>query len=143
MDKFLVSDTGSSVSRKKPLPAGVGQKTLQQCKKTVTLRGHTAMNFQIEHIYACKSILEQQTSTTDDKLEQLRILSVMHVSEEHLHESKVGHVVRRLSKDTDPEISRLARKLLEKWKALILHGRDLSKTAKSTSASSRPVMQSA
>lgn len=116
------------------MPAGTGQRTLQECKKTVTLRGHTAMNFKIEHINACKSILEQQSSTSEDKLEQLRILSVMQVNKDHLHESKVGHVVRRLGKDADPEVARLASKLLTKWKAAVLQERGSSKPSKQDEA---------
>lgn len=131
MEKFLVSEcAGSSVSRRR-LPSGTGQRTLQDCKKTVTLRGHTAMNFNIEHIHACKSILEQDSSTPQDKMEQLRILSVMHVSKDHLQDSKVGHVVRKLGKDSSPEVARLACKLLTKWKAQVLQQRRPSKTIKS------------
>ena len=131
MEKFLVPEcAGTSVSRRR-LPAGTGQRTLQECKKTVTLRGHTAMNFNIEHVYACKSILEQESSTPEDKLEQLRILSVMHVSTEHLQDSKVGHVVRKLGKDSSPEVARLACRLLTKWKAEVLQQRRPSKNTKS------------
>lgn len=134
MEKFLVSDgAGISVSRRR-LPAGTGQRTLQDCKKTVTLHGHTAMNFNIEHIHACKSILEQDSSTPQDKMEQLRILSVMHVSKDHLQDSKVGHVVRKLGKDSSPEVARLACKLLTKWKAQVLQQRRPSKTTKSKCA---------
>ena len=89
------------------------------------------MNFNIEHVYACKSILEQESSTPEDKLEQLRILSVMHVSTEHLQDSKVGHVVRKLGKDSSPEVARLACRLLTKWKAEVLQQRRPSKNTKS------------
>lgn len=125
MDKYLISSesTSSCVSRKRALPAGTGQRTLQQCKKTVILRGHTAMNFKVEHIYACKTILEEKSSTPEDKLEQLRILSVMQVSQEHLRESKIGHVVRKLRKDGDAEVARLAQRLLDKWKTQVLQER--------------------
>ncbi|KAL3137369.1 Transcription elongation factor A N-terminal and central domain-containing protein 2 [Trebouxia sp. C0010 RCD-2024] len=136
MEKFLVPEcAGHSVSRRR-LPAGTGQRTLQDCKKTVTLRGHTAMNFKIEHIYACKSILEQDSSTPEDKMEQLRILSVMHVSKEHLQDSKVGHVVRKLGKDSSPEVARIASKLVEKWRAEVMQQRRASNNAKSQCASS-------
>lgn len=130
MEKFLVPEcAGTSVSRRK-LPAGTGQRTLQECKKTVTLRGHTAMNFTIEHIYACKTILEQDSSTKEDRMEQLRILSVMHISKDHLQDSKVGHVVRKLGKDSSPEVAKLACKLLTKWKAEVLQQRRPSKNTK-------------
>lgn len=132
MEKFLVPEcAGTFVSRRR-LPAGTGQRTLQECKKTVTLRGHTAMNFKIEHIYACKTILEQESSTPEDKMEQLRILSVMHVSKDHLQDSKVGHVVRKLGKDSSPEVARLACKLLTKWKAEVLQQRTSSRPKKNT-----------
>ena len=130
MDKYLAESTSTAGSRKRALPAGIGQRTLQQCKKTVILRGHTAMNFKIEHIYACKTILEERTSTPDDKLEQLRILSVMQVSQEHLRESKIGHLVRRLCKDADTNVARLAQRLLDKWKAQVLQDRSHKGTAK-------------
>ena len=124
MDKFLVAEPATSTSNKrKALPSGTGQKTLQQCKKTVVLRGHTAMNFNVEHIYACKTILEDDTSTSDDKLEQLRILSVMHVSMEHLLETKIGHLVRKLSRDADAEVKKLAQRLLDKWMTQTLQER--------------------
>lgn len=96
------------------------------------------MNFKIEHIYACKTILELDSSTPDDKMEQLRILSVMHVSKEHLQDSKVGHVVRKLGKDSSPEVARLASKLLDKWKAEVLQQRKPSKHINSVCASSKP-----
>jgi len=122
MDKFLES-TSSCASKKRALPAGMGQRTLQQCKKTVILRGHTAMNFKTEHILACKKILEDKSSTTEDKLEQLRILSVMQVSQEHLLESKIGHLVRKMCKDANIEEARLAQRLLDKWKGQVLQER--------------------
>ena len=135
MEKFLVPEcAGNSVPRRR-LPAGTGQRTLQDCKKTVTLRGHTAMNFNIEHVYACKIILEQDCSTPEDKMEQLRILSVMHVSIDHLQDSKVGHVVRKLGKDSSLEVARLACKLLTKWKAEVLQQRRQSKNTRSECAS--------
>lgn len=122
MEKFLES-TSSCASKKRALPAGIGQRTLQQCKKTVILRGHTAMNFKTEHILACKKILEDKSSTTEDKLEQLRILSVMQVSQEHLLESKIGHLVRKMCKDANTEVARLAQRLLDKWKGQVLQER--------------------
>lgn len=133
MDKYLISSesTSSCVPRKRALPAGTGQRTLQQCKKTVILRGHTAMNFKVEHIYACKTILEEKCSTPEDKLKQLRILSVMQVSQEHLRESKIGHVVRKLRKDGDTEVARLAQRLLDKWKTQVLQERSSQGKAKS------------
>ena len=137
MEKFLVPDCAPNSLSRRRLPAGVGQRTLQDCKKTVTLRGHTAMNFKIEHIYACKSILEQDSSTPDDKMEQLRILSVMHVSREHLQDSKVGHVVRKLGKDSSPEVARLACKLVTKWKAEVMQQRRASSNSKSQCPSSK------
>ncbi len=131
MDKYLTSESAaSSAPKRKALPAGTGQRTLQQCKKTVILRGHTAMNFKIEHIYACKRILEEQSSTPEDKLEQLRILSVMQVSQDHLRESKIGHLVRKLCKDTDTEVARLAKRLLDKWKDQVLQERSSRQRAK-------------
>lgn len=88
------------------------------------------MNFTIEHIYACKTILEQDSSTKEDRMEQLRILSVMHISKDHLQDSKVGHVVRKLGKDSSPEVAKLACKLLTKWKAEVLQQRRPSKNTK-------------
>lgn len=81
------------------------------------------MNFNVEHIYACKTILEDENSTTEDKLEQLRILSVMHVSMEHLLETKIGHLVRKLSRDADAEVKKLAQRLLDKWMTQTLQER--------------------
>ena len=81
------------------------------------------MNFTVEHIYACKSILENESSTTEDRLEQLRILSVMCVSREHLLETKIGHLVKKLCKDGNAEVAKLAQRLLDKWKAQMLQER--------------------
>ena len=122
-DGKVLESTSSCASKKRALPAGIGQRTLQQCKKKVILRGHTAMNFKTEHILACKKILEDKSSTTEDKLEQLRILSVMQVSQEHLLESKIGHLVRKMCKDANTEVARLAQRLLDKWKGQVLQER--------------------
>ena len=81
------------------------------------------MNFKVEHIYACKTILEDSSSTSADKLEQLRILSVMHVSVEHLAESKIGHLIKKLSRHGDADVKKLAQRLLDKWKAQVLQER--------------------
>ena len=136
MDKYLTSETAaSSSSKRKALPAEIGQRTLQQCKKTVILRGHTAMNFKIEHIYGCRTILEDNSSTPSDKLEQLRILSVMQISQEHLRESRIGHLVRKLCKHTDNEVARLAKRLLDKWKAQVLQERTSKGSSKVSNAS--------
>ena len=123
MDKYLTTAPSTDASHKKrKLPAGTGQLTLHQCKKTVTLHGHTAMNFTNDDLLACKRILEDASSSSQ-KLEQLRKLSVMHVNKAHLVESQVGRTVRSLAKCEDTDVARLAQRVLDKWKAQVLKHR--------------------
>lgn len=122
MDKFLTVESGSSsgaTHKKRKLPAGFGLMTLHQCKKTVTLHGHTAMNFSIADVQACKTALEEACSSTQ-KLDQLRKLSVMHINKSHLAESQVAKTVRALAKSEDAEVARVAQRVIDKWKRQVL-----------------------
>ena len=91
------------------------------------------MNFTVDHIYACKTVLEDESSTAEDRLQQLRILSVMHVSQEHLLETKIGHVVKKLRKNGDAEVAKLAQRLLDKWMAQMLQERSSTSRTKTLS----------
>lgn len=129
MDKYLTTEPGTdALHKRRKLPAGTGQLTLHQCKKTVTLHGHTAMNFTNDDLLACKRILEDASSSSQ-KLEQLRKLSVMHVNKAHLVESQIGRTVRGVAKCEDANVARLAQRVLDKWKAQVLKDRSPVKHA--------------
>lgn len=127
MDKYLTADASTEASnRRRKLPAGTGQLTLHQCKKTVTLRGCTALCFTNDDLLACKRILEDASSSSQ-KLEQLRKLSVMHVNKSHLIESQVAGTVRSLAKSEDPEVAKVAQRVIDKWKTQVLQQRSPGK----------------
>lgn len=105
------------------------------------LRGHTAMNFTNDDLLACKSVLEDASSACQ-KLEQLRKLSVMHVSKAHLVESQVAGAVRKLTKSDNAEVARLAQRVVDKWKAQVLKqhspSKRISKATKTMSSMEKP-----
>ena len=81
------------------------------------------MNFTNDDLLACKRILEDASSSSQ-KLEQLRKLSVMHVNKAHLVESQIGRTVRGVAtKCEDADVARLAQRVLDKWKAQVLKHR--------------------
>jgi hypothetical protein len=116
MEKYLVK---GEIRPSKKVGSKPVQKRLSQCKKVVKLK---ASNYVIcfEELESLKRILESSASTSEVLLRSLRHLDALILHSGDLIQSQVGRSVKPLRKNDDLEVSTLAGKLIEKWRAIVL-----------------------
>eukprot|EP00884_Botryococcus_braunii_P004170 jgi/Botrbrau1/13754/Bobra.0056s0011.1 len=121
MEKYLVPVTSISKSAR-PRQALGKQRTLESLGKVVIFdKGTSPGNPTEESLKSAALVLQNSASSDDELLDALRKLSsYTMVSVEVLRATGVGTSVRLLKKHHNTSVSRVAGKLTEKWKGILV-----------------------
>ncbi|XP_069794182.1 transcription elongation factor A N-terminal and central domain-containing protein 2 isoform X2 [Narcine bancroftii] len=107
MDRFVTrSSTAGPAQPQRPV---YRQLTLESLKRVVV----------IEDIKRFKSILELPNQTKENLIEALLELKKKIPSQEVLRSTKIGHVVNKMRKNSDPEVAKLAKVIFTTWRDFI------------------------
>ncbi|XP_023220438.1 transcription elongation factor A N-terminal and central domain-containing protein 2-like [Centruroides sculpturatus] len=110
MDKYLIKSRSETSQSYHSNEKKTKQATLESLKGVVV----------IEDILRHKAILEWKNQEVENMLRSLEELSKKTPSKEILISTKIGHLVHKLCKHTNSEVSEKAKHLYEDWKTHIL-----------------------
>ena len=143
MDRFLVKQTATTAIVQQTVAVSNEdrkQRTLLGLKKVVRMGKTSVIVFNDADLAQACRVLSDVDSTDDEKLQSLRRLSCWQISREHLFNSpSVGKQVRMLKHHNNKEIAALARRLIDKWKAMFL---EASQPSRSQIGPAQPVLSS-
>lgn len=124
MERFLVKQTASAAVVQQTVAVSSEdrkQRTLLGLKKVVRMGKTSVIVFSDTDLAEACSVLSDDDSTDDDKLKSLRRLSCWQISKANLISSpQIGRQVRLLKRHENKDVAALARRLIDKWKAIIL-----------------------
>lgn len=143
MDRFLVKQSATATVVQRTVAVSnedQRQRTLLGLKKVVRMGKTSVIVFDDADLAQACSVLSDDNSTDDNKLESLRRLSCWQISKADLmHSPQVGRQVRLLKHHQNKEVAALARRLIDKWKKIILAA---SQHSSSQAGSSQPMLAS-
>lgn len=111
MDKYVIKIPRSEMSKSLDLDRNMKkQATLESLKGVVV----------IEDLLRHKAILEWKNQSEEKLLQSLSELIKKRPSKEVLISTKIGHIVHKLCKHSNSEVSKKAKYLFEDWKTYVL-----------------------
>lgn len=110
------SGSRSSQGVRKPKPK---QARLNQCKKVVKLKASRHV-INPEEVQSLCAVLESPSSAAEELIVALRHLDCLQLHTDELTGTQAGVSVRKLRKHPAPNVSHLARGIVDKWRRILL-----------------------